>query len=193
MEAIRTTRSCRSGAPAPTRRQGQVSDSGTAFRSRRHDRNGGPAAARGCRPLATLRLGLRACPRPRKHRFRGCCKTTTWSPRRNRPAFAAAGVPAGERAGDLLSADSRARPIANWDPVGCKRRREKRESVAAPQRRTQTRASACEELCDCHWQRRPTIGRRRRRRRHRGRGACRLSRATRSLSATCPARPASRR
>jgi hypothetical protein len=25
------------------------------------------------------------------------------------------------------SADSRARPIANWDPVGCKRRREKRE------------------------------------------------------------------
>ena len=38
--------------------------------------------------------------------------------------------------------DSRARPIANWDPVGCKRRREKRESVAAPQRRTQTRASA---------------------------------------------------
>lgn len=41
----------------------------------------------------------------------------------------------------LLSAESRARPIANWDPVGCKRRRDKRESVAAPQRRTQTRAS----------------------------------------------------
>jgi hypothetical protein len=42
----------------------------------------------------------------------------------------------------LACAERRARPIANWDPVGCKRRREKRESVAAPQRRTQTRASA---------------------------------------------------
>ena len=29
-----------------------------------------------------LRLRLRACPRPRKHRSRGCCKTATWSPRR---------------------------------------------------------------------------------------------------------------
>jgi hypothetical protein len=29
-----------------------------------------------------LRLRLRACPRPRKHRSRGCCKTATWSLRR---------------------------------------------------------------------------------------------------------------
>ena len=30
-----------------------------------------------------LRLRLRACPRPRKHRSRGCCKTATWSPEAN--------------------------------------------------------------------------------------------------------------
>jgi hypothetical protein len=55
------------------------------------------------------------------------------------PGFLARRVPARPPASDPLGADSRARPIANWDPVGCKRRREKRESVAAPQRRTQTR------------------------------------------------------
>ena len=53
--------------------------------------------------------------------------------------------------------DSRARPIANWDPVGCKRRREKRESVAAPQRRTQTRASAWKQQ-RCLLPRRATHG-----------------------------------
>jgi hypothetical protein len=38
-----------------------------------------------------------------------------------RPAFDAAGVFADERAGHVLSADSRATPIANWDLVACKR------------------------------------------------------------------------
>jgi len=55
-----------------------------------------------------------------------------WPSSRTCPGSVATSTRTATSASDPLRAESRARPIANWDPVGCKRRREKWSRLQLP-------------------------------------------------------------